>query len=71
MLTEQQLKECKHELLERKQEIAEHLEDHFGLNLELIKESMSELSNYDNHPGDHGTELFEREKDIALNEHIE
>ncbi len=57
--------------MERKQEIQEHLEDHYGLEYELIKESMSELSNYDNHPADHGTELYEREKDIALNEHAE
>ena len=38
---------------------------------ELIKESMGELSNYDNHPADQGTELYEREKDVALNEHAE
>jgi YteA family regulatory protein len=32
---------------------------------------MGELSSYDNHPADEGTDLFEREKDIALNEHYE
>ena len=26
---------------------------------------------YDNHPGDIGSEIFEREKDISLNEHAE
>lgn len=44
---------------------------HFGLEEEMIDESMGELSNYDNHPADHGTLLYEREKDIALNEHAE
>src|SRR5690606_5005223 len=37
----------------------------------MIKESIGELSSYDNHPGDHGTEEFERGKDLALNEHAE
>ncbi len=33
-----------------------------------LRDNMSELSTYDNHPADIGTETFEREKDIALNE---
>ncbi|PSL44402.1 TraR/DksA family transcriptional regulator [Salsuginibacillus halophilus] len=33
------------------------------------EETTSELSVVDNHPGDTGTELFEREKDTALHEH--
>ncbi len=57
--------------MERKQQVEAHLQDHYGLEGELIKESVGELSNYDNHPADHGTELYEREKDIALNEHAE
>lgn len=32
-------------------------------------EEVGELSMYDNHPADMGTELFEREKDVALNVH--
>ncbi|MDC3417058.1 TraR/DksA C4-type zinc finger protein [Aquibacillus salsiterrae] len=71
MLSNQQIEACKHELLHDQQELKAHLEDHYGLKYELIKESMGELSNYDNHPADHGTALFEREKDIALNEHAE
>ena len=31
-----------------------------------FKDSTGELSTYDNHPGDQGTELYEREKDIGL-----
>lgn len=34
-----------------------------------MEDSTGELSNYDNHPGDQGTELYEREKDLALTEH--
>lgn len=71
MINNNQLYQCKAALLERQSELINHVQDHFGTDLELIKESMSELSNYDNHPGDHGTEMFEREKDITLNEHAE
>lgn len=33
------------------------------------EEYSTELSDYDNHPGDQGTELYEREKDIAISAH--
>nr|WP_245251199.1 TraR/DksA C4-type zinc finger protein [Virgibacillus litoralis] len=71
VINNNQLNQCKAALSERQSELINHVQDHFGTNLELIKESMSELSNYDNHPGDQGTEMFERGKDIALNEHAE
>ncbi|MFD2627239.1 TraR/DksA C4-type zinc finger protein [Oceanobacillus kapialis] len=71
MITKEQLSQCKADLLQRQNELIHHIQDHFGTTYELAKESVSELSNYDNHPGDMGTELFEREKDIALNEHAE
>ncbi|WP_018663828.1 TraR/DksA C4-type zinc finger protein [Heyndrickxia acidiproducens] len=45
--------------------------DHFQLETEHPYNSVGELSSYDNHPGDTGTELFEQEKDIALNDHEE
>lgn len=70
-LSKQQLHEFKRTLLSMKQTTEERLDssEEFGLKEELIKESTGELSNYDNHPADHGTELFEREKDLALREH--
>lgn len=34
-------------------------------------ESTGELSSYDNHPADSGTELFERSKNFAMDEHHE
>src|SRR5699024_9723026 len=45
--------------------------DHFCTSVEFAQESLGELSNYDNHPADTGTELFERGKDIALHQHRE
>ncbi|MYL46315.1 yteA family sporulation protein [Virgibacillus halodenitrificans] len=71
MITNEQLVQCKKALLIRQNELIKHVQDHFGKTLELSKESVGELSNYDNHPADMGTELYEREKDTALNEHAE
>ncbi|WP_100373272.1 TraR/DksA C4-type zinc finger protein [Bacillus sp. FJAT-45037] len=49
-----------------------------GVNSEAHKElkqalsaSTGELSNYDNHPADTATDLYEREKDIAIYAHLE
>lgn len=44
--------------------------DHFGL-ADRLGATTGELSAYDNHPGDLASEVFERGKDIALNEHEE
>ncbi len=51
----------------RRQAIIAGLMDEDGLNVSL-GESTSELSAYDNHPADIGTEVFERSKDFALRE---
>ncbi|OMP65736.1 TraR/DksA C4-type zinc finger protein [Domibacillus epiphyticus] len=70
MLTKEQLSNLQTELLERKKELGNRFEDNDHYNLQRsLSDSMRELSVYDNHPGDIGTELYEREKDIALNEH--
>jgi DnaK suppressor protein len=73
-LTNAQLKEIKSTLLEEKKE----LEQHFEINEESdtgFKESLSaatdELSTNDNHPADLGTETFERERDMAVDQTIE
>ncbi|WP_342432810.1 TraR/DksA C4-type zinc finger protein [Neobacillus sp. FSL H8-0543] len=73
MLTTEQLAGLRLNLLKEKEELTERLDqnDHYGLELGHFHESMGELSSYDNHPADEGTELYEREKDIALNEHSE
>jgi YteA family regulatory protein len=71
MLSSKKMSELKTELLNEKNRLEEGLSqnDHFGLDRGHYHESMGELSSYDNHPADEGTELFEREKDIALEEH--
>lgn len=73
MLNTQQQFNLQNQLRKRLNTINQQLEngDHFGLERAHSHQSVGELSNYDNHPGDTGTELYEREKDIALNEHIE
>lgn len=62
-------KELHDRLLDEKsryeQEFAEN--HNFGLAYSL-RESVGELSTSDNHPGDIGTEVYERGKDVALNE---
>ncbi|MBB6454778.1 YteA family regulatory protein [Salirhabdus euzebyi] len=73
MLTAKQLQTFRSQLQKEKEDIEQRLEanNHFDLKMGHYHESMSELSSYDNHPADEGTALFEREKDIALNEHVE
>lgn len=71
-LSQTQLDELRHTL---QQEQAD-LERHFALNAQFgLDDSLSlstgELSAYDNHPADLGSEMFERGKDIALNENAE
>lgn len=73
VITTHQLQRMKTKLQQRKNELSNQLtqNNHFGTEFALEHESMGELSNYDNHPADNGTDLYEREKDIALNEHAE
>lgn len=52
-------------LLAEKREIEERVQAHYGMR-EPMSTSIQEFSMYDNHPADIGSELFEREKDLAL-----
>lgn len=72
-LNEQQLNELRLKLLDEKVSLEKRLRDneHFGLSDDSLSESINELSTYDNHPGDIATEMYEREKDIALTENAE
>src|SRR6188472_1867983 len=38
--------------------------------MQALSDSTGELSHYDNHPADSGTELYEREKDMALHAQV-
>jgi YteA family regulatory protein len=73
LLQSTQIQELKIELMSRKQAIEEHFQqnDSFGLTRSDAHDSTGELSSYDNHPADTGTETYERGKDQALNEHME
>lgn len=72
MLTNEQIQSLKEELLTQKEQYLRR-DDMEGVSLEESneREQVGELSNYDNHPADSATELFEREKNLALNDHAE
>ena len=62
-----QLNYFKKRLLAEKERLEEERADDGRFNLEAqLTDAVSELSAYDNHPADLGTETFEREKDLAL-----
>jgi YteA family regulatory protein len=63
-MNEQQLVHLKQLLRREKQEIEEQL-THNGIEIGM-NDAVGELSGYDNHPADLGSELFERGKDLAL-----
>lgn len=67
MLTDKQKEQLKKELLELRTQLAK-TEKETDIK-ESSQDDVGELSMYDNHPADMGTELFEREKDMALNTH--
>lgn len=71
MLSQQQLEKLKARLEKEKRNLQMRMErnDNLGLKAGHYHEASGELSSYDNHPADEGTELFERQKDIALFEH--
>lgn len=59
----------KQRLLEEREQLTRRIKfiDEQGLGVSQ-EDSISELSTYDNHPADIGTEMFERSKDFALRE---
>jgi YteA family regulatory protein len=62
---EQKLARFRVRLLEQKKELEDRVQDHYGMR-EPMSTSLQEFSMYDNHPADIGSEMFEREKDLAL-----
>lgn len=72
MLSNQQLRSLKNDLLIQKEQLLHHT-DREGTEKEAgsQQETTGELSMYDNHPADIATELYEREKNQALSEHHE
>ncbi len=71
-LSHEQLNELRRSLERERDEWERHfaIQDQFGLE-DSQNVSTGELSAYDNHPADLGSEMFERAKDIALLENAE
>lgn len=61
-ISSSEIEQIKQQLEQDIQDIQRRLSEH---------EDTGELSLYDNHPGDTGTELYENEKDLALRDHTE
>ena len=69
MISNEQKGAIKHQLQLSKKEVDHLVQDHFDLLRSHDHDATGELSSYDNHPADDATELYEREKDLALYEH--
>jgi YteA family regulatory protein len=71
-LTTKQTNLLRKRLLAEKDTLELHMDENgnMGLTDSLLRET-GELSAYDNHPADLGSEVFERAKDIALSENAE
>ncbi|GGD67102.1 TraR/DksA C4-type zinc finger protein [Paenibacillus nasutitermitis] len=71
-LNEKQLKELRHMLKVEKEELKHHFElEGDADQKEMITDSIGELSAYDNHPADLGTETFERGRDMAVDDSLQ
>ncbi|MDQ0220253.1 molecular chaperone DnaK [Peribacillus cavernae] len=72
MATKEQITILKKELLNNKEQLQHRIkQDEDTLMDTSQSDSVGELSAYDNHPADMGTELFEREKNMAIDDHAE
>lgn len=67
-LNEKQLAKLKELLLAEKSEIDRHFAMEADDGTTSITDDTGELSSYDNHPADLGTETFERERDAAIDQ---
>ncbi|MEK4426800.1 TraR/DksA C4-type zinc finger protein [Solibacillus sp. FSL K6-1523] len=71
MLNEKQLSKLKKMLIEQKTELSRTVDDMEERSHYSIREATDELSTIDNHPADLATELFDRERDMAIEVHNE
>ncbi|RCX23611.1 TraR/DksA family transcriptional regulator [Fontibacillus phaseoli] len=71
-LTKTQLQHLNESLQEEKQELENHFntEPSASPSKESLRVSTGELSTYDNHPADVGTETFERSRDMAVDDNL-
>ncbi|WP_430788742.1 TraR/DksA C4-type zinc finger protein [Virgibacillus flavescens] len=66
MLSSDQVSFFKNQLVKRQMELFDQMESEGE-----YSRRNQELSNYDNHPADMGTELFDQHRDQALSQHVE
>jgi YteA family regulatory protein len=72
MATKEQIISLKNELLNNKEQLQHRItQDEDDWLSTSQSETVGELSAYDNHPADMGTELFERERNMAIDNHAE
>ena len=73
MLTTKHLSKLKKQLIEQKQELTLATGDRENevTTHDSLRDATDELSTVDNHPADLATELYDREKDLALSVHSE
>ncbi|SFJ63006.1 TraR/DksA C4-type zinc finger protein [Thermoflavimicrobium dichotomicum] len=66
-MNEEQRNQLKQQLLNEKEQLENRVNrnHHYGMESGM-NDSVGELSGYDNHPADLGTEMYERGKDLAL-----
>ncbi|MFS0727627.1 TraR/DksA C4-type zinc finger protein [Paenibacillus sp. 1P07SE] len=71
-LSQEQLSALMADLSQEQQRLQKQLDENneYGL-ASSLRDATGELSTFDNHPGDLGTEMFERGKDLALWELVE
>lgn len=71
-LTKEQLQTLKDMLVREKRDLEHHFDkgNEESVSDESLRVSTGELSSYDNHPADVGTETFERSRDLAVDENL-
>lgn len=71
MMKQSKKEELKKRLIQELERLKKQQNSNQRLGLEKgVQPSTGELSSYDNHPADLGTEMFEREKDLAFSDVI-
>lgn len=73
ILTEKQITKLKKQLIEQKNGLTDNKQtkENEITSHASLRDSIDELSTVDNHPADLATELYDREKDLALKTHTE
>ncbi|MFC4389163.1 TraR/DksA C4-type zinc finger protein [Gracilibacillus marinus] len=66
-MNKETIEKCQQMLEDRKQEIIQQTEEV----VEVFSEEAGELTPFNNHPADIGTELYERERDLTLDSYRE